>query len=52
MKLPKGKDRDNRVKGKIGKLLSCMRYESSPTIKEGEIRHKVIEITQLSQNLE
>ena len=52
IKLPPGKDRNNRVKGKIGKLLACMRYNSSPNISEGQIRQKIIEITHLSQNFE
>ena len=52
MKLPSGKDRNNRVKGKIGKLLACMSYDSSPNMSEGQIRQKIIEITHLSQNFE
>src|SRR5688572_2572400 len=46
------KDRSNRIKGKIGKLLGCMRYENSPELTESEIRQKLLEITNISLNFE
>src|ERR1700743_2027546 len=49
---PQTKDRDNRIKGKIGKLLGCIRYHDRPQLTEKEIRQRLIEITVASEDFE
>ena len=45
-------ERDNEIKGKIGKLLGRMRYEESPKLTEKEIRRELIIIIAASNNFE
>jgi len=43
IKEEQSKDRDYKIRGKIRKLLGCIRYDESPKLKEKEIRNKLLD---------
>ena len=45
-------ERDNKIKGKIGKLLGRMRYDISPELTEKEIRKELIIMIAASNSFE
>jgi len=45
-------DRDYKLRGKIGKLLGCIRYDNVPKLKEKEIRKKLLDRIVISDGFE
>ena len=46
------KDRDYKIREKIGKLLGCIRYNESPKLKEKEISKKLLNRIAISDGFE